>query len=108
MGFTPSRRVNGSLRSLEHRPTVRRKEILIKDGDIVITRVALSPDKPRSGVDHDSFQRQQLTDTRIVGHVGKGARVGAAATPAASAAIVGRLMRIVQTDRAVAENEDQR
>ena len=51
---------------------------------------------------------QQLADARVVGHLREGPRVRPAASAAARAAVVGRLVRVVEADRSVSDDEHER
>ena len=51
---------------------------------------------------------QQLAHARVVGHLREGPGVGPAASAAARPAVVGRLVRVVEADRAVPDDEHQR
>src|SRR5262249_19021773 len=46
---------------LEQWLTIRWNEIPVKDRDIVVAGVALRPDKPGRGIDHEPFRRQEST-----------------------------------------------
>ena len=60
------------------------------------------------GRDRQPLGGQQLPHARIVGHLRERAGVRPAAAAAASAAVVGRLVRVVQADRSVADDEHER
>ncbi len=67
-----------------------------------------APTNQRGRVDGQPVGRQQLAHARIVGHLREGAGVGPAASAPARAAIVGRLVRVIETDGAVANDEHER
>ena len=106
--LAPPRRLDRLLGSLEQRPAARGDEILVEERDRVVAGVALGADEPRGRVDGQALGGQQLAHARVVGHLREGPRVRPAASAAARAAVVGRLVRVVEADRSVSDDEHER
>ena len=80
---------------------VRRNKIVIVERHCVIACIPLGADEPCIVWDAQIFRGQELADSWVVGHLCECTRVGPTAPPTASAAIVGRFMRVIETDRSV-------
>jgi hypothetical protein len=76
-------------------------------GDAVVAGIVVSAEEYGFARNAEAFLGQALAHRGIIGHLGKGAGVGPAATAAACAAIMRRLVGIVQTGGAVADDEDE-
>ena len=105
--FTTSRHLDDGPRSLEQGSRRRRDEIVVEERHLVVARVSLRPDEPRAPVDRQSLYGEQLAHARVVGHLGERACVRAASPAAAGPAVVRGFMRVVQADRAMADDEHQ-
>ena len=79
-----------------------------KNVTVVVAGVALGSDEPRARVDGQPLGGQQLAHARVVGHLREGPRIRPAASAAARTAVVGRLVRVVETDRSVSDDEHER
>ena len=105
--LTPARGIDCIPCSLKYRLVLRRNKIVIIEGHHVIACISLGADEPGTVRDVQTFRGQKLPDSRVVGHLCECARVGPATPPTARAAIVGRFMRIVETDRSVSYDKDE-
>ena len=85
-----------------------RDQILVEEGDRVVAGVALAADEPGGRVDGQPLGGQQLAHARIVGHLREGPRVRPAASAPARTAVVRRLVRVVEADRSVSDDEHER
>ena len=76
----------------------------IEPCDVVGAGVEHAADETGVGRDHEPFRRQSHANAFVIGHGGKGPRIGAATAAAAGTAVVGALVGIVATGGAVAEH----
>src|SRR5205807_7412656 len=76
--------------------------------DRVVAGVALGADEPRRGVNPQPLGGQKVAYARVVGHLCEGARIWSATSAPARPAVVRRLVRVVQADGAVSEDEHER
>ena len=106
--LAPPRRLNRLPGSLEQRLATRRDEILVEERDRVVAGVALGSDEPGGRVDGQPLGGQQLAHARVVGHLREGPGVRPAASAPARTAVVGRLVRVVEADRSVSDDEHER
>ena len=108
MRLIPSRGINGLPGSVEHGLAGRRDEIHVEERDIIVAGVALGADEPRICVDREPIGCQKLADAEVVGHLRETPRIRPAAPAPARAAVVGRLVRIVEADGSVSNDEYER
>jgi hypothetical protein len=102
------RRVDRFFGRFEKRLEVCRDQILVEERDRVVAGVALGADEPRGRRDRQPLGGEQFAHTRVVGHLREGPRVGPAAAAPARPAVVGGLVRVVEADRSVADDEHER
>ena len=94
-------RIDGRPRRLELLAVRRGNPIEVGEGHRVVAGVVVAADEDRI-VGHDEVPpRQVFADPRVVQDLGDGAAVGAARRAAAGAAVVGRVVRVVQAVRAM-------
>ena len=80
-----------------------RQRVEVVVAHAVVGGVVQRADEPGVGGDVDAALAHAVAHVGAVGHVGEEPRVGAAAPAAAGAAVVRRLVRVVEAGRAVAE-----
>src|SRR4030095_11933766 len=58
-------------------------------------------------IDSQSLRSEYSTDARVVRHLGKCSRIRSAASAAARTAVVCRLVRVVEADRTMTDDENE-
>ena len=106
--FAPARGLDGFHGAIEERPHRIRHEVVVEERHLVVAGVALAPQKPCARANRQPLGREQLPDARVIGHLREGAGVRPPATAAAGAAVVRRLVRVVEADRPVSDHEHER
>ena len=86
----------------------RGQRLEVEVAHAVVGGVMQGADEPRVGRDVDAARAHAFAHVGAIGHLGEEPRVGAAATPAARAAVVRGLVRVVEARRAVSQDDDNR
>ena len=94
-------------RRSKSREVGHRQQIEIEEGDRIGAGVVESAQEPGIAGDRQAALGQHVADAQIVEHGGHRPGVGTAGVPRASPAIVGRLVRIVEAVRSVAQEQHQ-
>ncbi len=103
-----ARRLNRVHGSLEERSESCRDEILVEERHLVVAGVALGSNEPGRRVDRQPLRGQQLAHARVVGHLREGAGVRPASPATARTTVMGRLVRVVETDRSMSDHQHER
>ncbi len=104
----PARGVEDVARTDEERTYGRRDRVLIEIDHAVVAGIALRTHEPDRRIDRQPLRGQQASHLWAVGHLREGACVRSAAPASARPAVMCRLMRVVEADRAVADDEHER
>ena len=99
--------MQGLRRDIELEPVRLRQPAHVEKGECLAARVVQPADEDRILRNHDAALAQRCADTRIVQHLRDGARIRAADSATARAAIVRGFVRVVHAGGAVAEHDHE-
>src|SRR5262249_21732091 len=91
--FAAARGFDGLLRLQKQMLELYRDKIVVVERHRVIAGIALRSDEPRSVADSQTLLREKTANAWVICHLGECARVWAAASAAAGAAVVGGFVR---------------